>query len=54
VIGVLFLEINGYRFRAPEEDATQAVMALASGAMDEASIAAWMRTNSRRVTRRRT
>jgi len=53
VIGVLFLEINGYRFTALEEDATQAVMALASGSMDEASFAAWMRANSRPVARRR-
>lgn len=53
VIGVLFLEINGYLFRAPEEDATQAAMALASDAMNEASFADWMRNNSRLVKGRR-
>src|SRR5581483_3903324 len=31
VVGVLFLETNGYRMTASEEDATQAVMALAAG-----------------------
>ncbi len=36
VVGVLFLEINGYRFTAREEDATQAVLALAAGTLDEA------------------
>lgn len=46
VIGVLFLELNGYRFTASEEDATQAVLALASGALTEAELAGWIRINS--------
>ncbi len=45
LVGVLFLELNGYRFTAAEEDATQAVLALAAGTMDEAAFAAWMRRN---------
>jgi death-on-curing protein len=48
VIGVLFLEMNGYRFTASEEDATQAIMGLASGTLDEAAFAAWMRANAKR------
>ena len=43
VVGVLFLEINGYRFTASEEDATQAVLGLAEGTLDEASFSRWLR-----------
>ena len=50
VIGVLFLEINGYRFQATEEDATEAITGLAARAIDEAAFAAWMRSNSRRIS----
>lgn len=46
VIGVLFLEINGYRFNATEEDATQAVLELAAGALDETGFAAWLKANT--------
>lgn len=45
VVGVLFLEINAYRFTAPEEEATQAVLDLAAGTLDEAAFGAWMRVN---------
>jgi death on curing protein len=45
LIGVLFLEIDGYRFNAREEDATQAVVDLAAGVIDETSYAAWLRAN---------
>jgi death on curing protein len=48
VISVLFLELNGFVFTASEEDATQAVMALAAGALDEVGYAAWLRKNARR------
>ena len=37
VVGVLSLEINGRRFAATEEEATQAVLRLAAGTLDEAS-----------------
>ena len=47
VVGVLFLEINGYLFTAREEDATQAVLGLAGGAIDEPGFAAWLRTNAK-------
>jgi len=45
VTGVLFLEINGYRFTASEEDATQAVLGLAAGAIKGTKFAAWVRAN---------
>jgi death on curing protein len=48
LIGVLFLEINGYRFTATEEDATQAIMRLAAGTTGEDSFAIWLRANARR------
>jgi len=47
VIGVLFLELHGFDFRASEADATQAVMALASGTLDEAAFTAWLRENAK-------
>jgi len=45
VVGVLFLEINGCRFVASEEDATQAVLALAAGKLDERVFIAWLSAN---------
>ena len=48
VTGVLFLELNGFSFIASEEDATQAVMGLAAGTLDEAAYTAWLRANSKR------
>jgi len=48
VIGVLFLELHGYEFKASEEDATQAVMGLAAGTLDETSYTAWLRLNVKR------
>jgi len=35
VTGILFLELNGYRFVASEEDAAQAVLQFAAGTIDE-------------------
>jgi death-on-curing protein len=43
VIGILFLELNGFSFKASEVEATQAVMSLAAGALDEAGYCAWLR-----------
>ena len=48
IIGVLFLELHGFDFKAREEDATQAVWDLAAGTLDEAGYAKWLRTNVRR------
>ena len=51
VVGILFLELNGFRFIASEEDATQAVLSLSSGTLDEAAYTAWLRANSKRTRR---
>ena len=48
VISVLFLELHGFDFKASEADATQAVMTLAAGTLDEAGYAAWLRENAGR------
>ena len=48
VIGVLFLELNGARFTATEEAATQAIMALAAGTLDVAGYGAFLRENTLR------
>jgi len=45
IVGVLFLELNGYRFTASEEDAALAVLALAAGKMDEGGYTQFLRTN---------
>jgi death-on-curing protein len=45
VVGVLFLELNGYRFTATEEAAANAMMSLAAGTLDEADLATWLRAN---------
>jgi death-on-curing protein len=53
VLGVLFLEMNGYRLTASEEDATQAVLGLTEGTLDEAAFVAWLRGNSHRERRKK-
>ena len=50
LVGILFLELNGYRFVASEEDAAQAVLQLAAGTIDEADYSSFLRSN---VVRRR-
>jgi death-on-curing protein len=49
VVAVVFLELNGFRFRATEADAAVRTLALASGEMSEAEYAAWLKTNSRKA-----
>jgi death-on-curing protein len=39
----LFLSLNGYWLRAPQAEATVALFGLASGEIDEATFAAWLR-----------
>jgi death-on-curing protein len=46
VIGVLFLELNGYRFTASEEDAAQAVISLAAGTLDEEGFITFLHANT--------
>ena len=49
VVGVLFLELNGYRFTASEEAAAQAVLELAAGTIDETGWCEFLRTHSERT-----
>ncbi|MEO8130925.1 MAG: type II toxin-antitoxin system death-on-curing family toxin [Bryobacteraceae bacterium] len=50
VIGILFLELNGYSFAASEEDAAQAVLKLAAGALDESGYTDFLRMNAQPTT----
>jgi len=43
VVGVLFLELNGFRFTATEDAAADAVLALAAGALDDARYTIFLR-----------
>ena len=45
VVGVLFLELNGYRFTASEAAAAQAVLELAAGTIDETGFRDFLRAN---------
>ena len=45
VVGILFLELNGFRFVASEEDAAQAVLKLADGTISEADYNSFLRGN---------
>jgi death on curing protein len=46
VVGVLFLELNGYRFRASEEAAARAVIELAAGTLAERGYCEFLRGNT--------
>ena len=46
LLGVLFLELNGYRFKASEPDAASAVIALAAGSLKEDDYARFLGENS--------
>jgi death on curing protein len=49
VVGVLLLELNGYRFTASEEAAAQAVLELAGGTLEEKGFCEFLRANSKRT-----
>jgi death-on-curing protein len=49
VVSVLFLELNGYGFKASEEAAAQAVVELAAGTIDDEGFCAFLRANVRAV-----
>ncbi len=51
MLGVLFLELNGYRFAATEEGAAQAVIALAAAEIDEAGYAVFLADNLEKAKR---
>ena len=48
VICVLFLELHGLDIKASQEDATQFVMALATGTLGQTAFVVWLRENVRR------
>jgi len=50
-IGLAFLELNGFVFQATEEEATQAVLALAAGNLDESGYTEWLRANTKHARR---
>ena len=45
VVGILFLELNGYRFVASEADAAKAALELAAGKLDEIGYNTFLRAN---------
>lgn len=47
LVGILFLELNGYQFEASQEDAANAVISVASGEATESEYAKFLRANSR-------
>lgn len=51
LLGVLFLELNGFVFTASQEDAANAVIALAAGSLDEHGYAAFLAANVTRLER---
>ena len=48
VVGITFLELNGYHFTASEADAAQAVLELAAGTIDEDGFRDFIRANAKR------
>jgi len=52
VVGVLFLEMNGFEFTASEAEAALAVLELAAGSIDETGFALFLRDHSKRVRKR--
>lgn len=45
VLGILFLELNGVAFQASEADATEAVLGLAAGSINDPAYAQFLRDN---------
>lgn len=49
IVAVVFLELNGHRFKATEAEAAVCTLALAAGEMSEVQYAGWLKANSRRA-----
>jgi len=49
VVMVVFLELNGWRFTAPETDVVEAMVALAAGALSEAELTTWVGERSKKA-----
>lgn len=47
---VVFLELNGYKFKGTEVDSVLMTLALAAGEMSESDFAAWLESNSKAVS----
>jgi death-on-curing protein len=43
VVMVVFLELNGHRFSAPEEEVVHTMTGVAAGSVSEAALASWLR-----------
>jgi death on curing protein len=52
VVMVVFLELNGWRFEAPEAQVVEAMVALADGSLGETELADWIRQHSTRPKRK--
>ena len=52
VVGVLFLELNGFYFTASEAEAAQAVLELAAGTINETGFTLFLRDHVKRVRKR--
>ena len=52
VAAALFLEVNGCRFAAPEEEVLAQTLALAAGKLTEAAYALWLKDSCRKNARR--
>jgi death-on-curing protein len=50
---VVFLQLNGLRFDAPEPEVVTVMVGLASGRCTEAELAEWLRARSTKARRRR-
>lgn len=48
-VAVLFLELNGYRFRASEADAAVRTLALAASEMTGTDYSSWLKSNSQKT-----
>ena len=47
LVSILFLELNGFRFIATEENAAQAIISLAAGTMTEDTFGRFLRDNTK-------
>ena len=52
VVGVLYLELNGFDFTASEAEAALAALELAAGTIDETGFALFLRDHSKRARKR--
>ncbi len=51
ILAISFLEMNGWRFGASEDDAAVQTLALAAGELTEAAFASWLENHSKRKRR---